>query len=76
MVKAGFGFAIMPFLTMYGFEDEVKMLPITPAEERVIGACVRDTHDLSPAVRKTLEFIRNFNYDGISSNDSPLFLDK
>lgn len=76
MVKAGFGFAIMPLLTMYGFEDEVKMLPITPAEERVIGACVRDTHDLSPAVRKTLEFIRNFNYDGISSNDSPLFLDK
>ena len=62
MVKAGFGFAIMPLLTMDGFENEVKMLPIAPAEERVIGACVRDTHDLSPAVRKALEFIKNYNY--------------
>ena len=62
MVKAGFGFAIMPLLTMYGFENEVKMLPISPVEERVIGACVRDMHDLAPAVRKVLEFIRNYDY--------------
>ena len=62
MGKAGFGFAIMPLLTMYGFENEVKMLPISPAEERVIGACVRDMHDLAPAVRKVLEFIRNYDY--------------
>ena len=62
MVKAGFGFAIMPLLTMYGFEDEVKMLPIVPAEERVIGACVRNAHDLAPAVRKVLEFIQDYDY--------------
>lgn len=62
MVKAGFGFAIMPLLTMRGFEDEVKMLPIVPAGKRVIGACVRDMQDLSPAVRKALAFIAAFRY--------------
>lgn len=62
MVKAGFGFAIMPLLTMYGFEDEVKMLPITPHENRVIGACVRDTHDMSPSVKKFLEHIRKYDF--------------
>lgn len=67
MVKAGLGFAIMPLLTMHGFENEVKMLPITPAEERVIGVCVRDLHDLAPAVKKALEFIKNYNYDLIHS---------
>ena len=30
MVKSGFGFAIMPRLTMYGLEQEVKMLKIFP----------------------------------------------
>lgn len=65
MVKAGFGFAIMPRLTMYGFENEVKMLPLSPTEERVIGACVRDTHDLTPAVRKVLEFITSYDYNQI-----------
>lgn len=62
MVKAGFGFAIMPLLTMYGFEDEVKMLPIVPAEKRVIGVSVRNPNDLSPCVKKTLEYIRNYPF--------------
>lgn len=62
MVKAGFGFAIMPLLTMCGYEDQVKMLPIVPPEERVIGACVRDEQDLPPAVRKALAFIQDYNY--------------
>ena len=62
LVKVGFGFAIMPLLTMRGFENEVKMLPIAPEEKRVIGACVRDAQDLSPAVRKALEFIKDFRY--------------
>lgn len=72
LVKAGFGFAIMPRLTMYGFENEVKMLPIVPAEERVIGACVRDEHDLSPAVRKALAFIERFHYDAPKKRALPL----
>ncbi|MGN0550201.1 MAG: LysR family transcriptional regulator [Acutalibacteraceae bacterium] len=63
MVKAGFGFAIMPLMTMYGFEDEVKMLPIVPAEKRVIGVAVRDANDLSPAVKKAFEFIRNYHFE-------------
>lgn len=63
MVKAGFGFAIMPLLTMYGFENEVKMLPIVPTEKRVIGACVRDINDLAPAVKKFLEFIQNYKFN-------------
>lgn len=62
MVKAGFGFAIMPLLTMYGFEEEVKMLPIAPAEKRIIGVSVRDVQDLSPAVKKAFEFIRNYHF--------------
>lgn len=63
MVKAGFGFAIMPLLTMYGFENEVKMLPIVPTEKRIIGACVRDINDLAPAVKKFLEFIQNYKFN-------------
>lgn len=62
MVKAGFGFAIMPLLTMHGFEHEVKMLPIVPAERRIIGVSVRDLQDLSPSVNKMLEFIRNYQF--------------
>lgn len=62
MVKAGFGFAIMPLLTMYGFENEVKTLKITPPEERVIGACVRDMQDLSPAVKKFMEYISRYDF--------------
>ena len=62
MVKAGFGFAIMPLLTMYGFEEEVKMLPIVPAGKRRIGVTVRDVQDLSPAVKKALEFIRTYHF--------------
>lgn len=63
MVKAGFGFAIMPLLTMHGFENDVKMLSIVPTEKRIIGVCVRDLQDLSPAVKKALEFIQNYMYD-------------
>lgn len=62
MVKAGFGFAIMPLLTMYGFEDEVKMLTIVPPEERVIGAAVLDMQALSPVVKKVLEFICSYRF--------------
>lgn len=63
MVKAGFGFAIMPLLTMYGFENEVKMLPIVPTEKRIIGACVRDINDLAPAVKKFLKFIQIYKFN-------------
>ena len=62
MVKAGFGFAIMPLLTMYGFEDEVKMLTITPEEKRVIGIAVRDEQDLPPAVKRFAEFVRSRSF--------------
>lgn len=62
MVKAGSGFAIMPLLTMYGFEEEVKMLPIVPAGKRIIGVSVRDAQDLSPAVKKVFEYIRNYHF--------------
>lgn len=62
MVKAGLGFAIMPLLTMYGFEEEVKMLPIVPAGKRMIGVSVRDVKDLSPAVKRTFEFIRGYHF--------------
>ena len=63
MVKAGFGFAIMPLLTMYGFEDDVKMLTIKPNEKRIIGIAVRDEMDLPPAVKKFAEFVRDYQFD-------------
>ena len=62
MVKAGFGFAIMLRLTMYGLEKEVKMLKILPEERRLICVTVRDEEDLSPAVKKAFEFIREYDY--------------
>lgn len=62
MVKAGFGFAIMPLLTMYGFEEEVQILPIQPEEKRVIGIAVRDAQDLPPAVRKFSEHIQSYHF--------------
>ena len=62
MINASFGFAIIPLLIMYGFEEEVKMLPIVPAEKRIIGVSVRDEQELSPAVGKVFEFIRNYDF--------------
>ena len=64
MVKAGFGFAIMPLLTMYGFEQEVKILRIVPPAKRIIGVSVRDENDLSPAVKKVLDFIKEYDFSG------------
>lgn len=62
MVKNGFGFAIMPLLTMKGMEDEVKMLKIIPESEREIGVSVLNDSQLSPAVKKAFEYIKSFKY--------------
>lgn len=62
MVKAGFGFAIMPLLTMYGFEQEVKMVRIVPPEKRIIGVSVRDEQDLPPAVKKMFDYIKEYDF--------------
>lgn len=62
MVKAGFGFAIMPLLTMDGFEQEVKMLRIAPPAKRIIGVAVRNEQDLSPAVRKVFDHIKRYDF--------------
>ncbi|MGN1406566.1 MAG: LysR family transcriptional regulator [Erysipelotrichaceae bacterium] len=63
MVKNGFGFAIMPLLTMKGMENEVKMLKIIPECEREIGVSVLNDKQLSPAVKKAFEYIRSFKYE-------------
>ena len=63
MVKSGFGFAIMPRLTMYGMEQEVKMLKILPEGNRLIGVSVRDEQELAPAVKKVFEYIRDYRYE-------------
>ena len=63
MVKSGFGFAIMPRLTMYGMEDEVKMLKIVPEGKRLIGVAVKNEKELKPAARKALEYIKSFKYE-------------
>ena len=63
MVKSGFDFAIMPRLTMYGMEQEVKMLKILPEGNRLIGVSVRDEQELAPAVKKAFEYIRDYGYE-------------
>ena len=63
MVKNGFGFAIIPHLTMYGMEDEVKMLKIVPEGKRLIGVAVKNEKELKPVARKALEYIKSFKYE-------------
>ena len=41
MVKSGFGFAIMPRLTMYGMEDEVKILKTVPGGRCLMGVALK-----------------------------------
>lgn len=65
MVKSGFGVAIMPKLTMKDLNKDIKMLKIVPEESRVIGAVVKDIYNLSPAAKKVLEYIKNYNYKDI-----------
>lgn len=62
MVRNGFGFAIMPYLTMNHLEDGVKMLRIVPHEMRIIGVTVRNEKDLSPAAKKFYEFVQIYNF--------------
>ncbi|MCI6376491.1 MAG: LysR family transcriptional regulator [Clostridiales bacterium] len=62
MVKSGFGFAIMPLMTMYGLEQDVKMLRIMPPEKRIIGVSVLNENELSPAVKKAFAFIRDYPF--------------
>ena len=58
-----FGFAIMPRLTMYGMEDEVKILKNVPEGRRLIGVAVKNEKELKPAFRKALEYIKSFIYE-------------
>ncbi|MEI3518506.1 MAG: LysR family transcriptional regulator substrate-binding protein [Clostridia bacterium] len=62
MVRQGFGFAIMPLLTMNNLSEGVKMLRIVPHENRVIGAAVLNEANLSPAVKKCFHFIQNYDF--------------
>ena len=62
MVRQGFGFAIMPLLTMSNLSEGVKMLRIVPHENRVIGAAVLNESNLSPAVKKCFHFIQNYDF--------------
>lgn len=60
MVRNGFGFAIMPLLTMHNLNTGVKMLRITPHENRIIGITVRNEENLAPAAGKFLSFVREY----------------
>lgn len=66
MVRQGFGFAIMPLLTMTNLSKGVKMLRIVPHENRVIGAAVLNESNLSPAVKKCFHFIRSYHFAPLS----------
>ena len=62
MVRNGFGFAIMPLLTMHNLNTGVKMLRITPHENRIIGITVRNEENLAPAAEKFLSFVREYPF--------------
>ena len=53
----------MPRLTMYGMEDEVKILKNVPEGRRLIGVAVKNEKELKPAFRKALEYIKSFIYE-------------
>lgn len=63
ILKNSFDLAIMPCLTIYGMEDEVKILKIVPEERRLMGVALKNKKELKPSARKALEYIKSFNYE-------------
>ena len=63
ILKNGFDLALMPRITMYGMEDEVKILKNVPEGRRLIGVAVKNEKELKPAFRKALEYIKSFIYE-------------
>lgn len=54
ILKNSFDLAIMPCLTIYGMEDEVKILKIVPEERRLMGVALKNEKELKAAFRKAL----------------------
>ena len=42
--------------------QDVKMLRMIPLAKRIIGVSVRDEQDLSPAVKKALDYIKEYDF--------------
>lgn len=57
MVEAGNGIAIMPEMLMKHFKAAVKIYPIYPAEERIVGITVQRPMAMAPAVEQMFQHI-------------------
>lgn len=60
MVDAGFGISILPQLLLYHTPFDICVRPFTEHFKRALGVAFRNDTDISPAVQKLLEYVRNW----------------
>ena len=60
MVEAGFGISILPQLLLYHTPFDICVRPFTEPFQRTLGVAFRNDTDISPAVQKLLEYVRNW----------------
>lgn len=60
MVEAGFGISILPQLLLYHTPFDICVRPFTEHFKRTLGVAFRNDTDISPAVQKLLEYVRNW----------------
>ena len=57
MVEAGVGMSILPQLTIKDCAANIQILPIEPAEERVVGLALPRPSAMAPAVEQMFNHI-------------------
>ena len=67
MVEAGIGMSILPQLTIKDCSAHIQILPIQPAEERVVGLALPRPAAMAPAVEQMFHHIVDF-----CKNSAPL----
>ena len=60
MVEAGFGISILPQLLLYHTPFDICLPPYTEHFKRTLRKTLRNDTDISPAVQKLLEYVRNW----------------
>lgn len=60
MVEAGFGISILPQLLLYHTPFDICVRPFTEHFKRTLGMAFHNDTDISPAVQKLLEYVRNW----------------
>ncbi len=60
MVEAGFGISILPQLLLYHTPFDICVRPFTEHFKRTLGIAFRNDTDISPAIQKLLEYVKNW----------------